>query len=246
MIAFTDIQNIIGSMKVAVSYGELSEQLTLATQRLGFDHFALAQRDPARMEFDGIRLTDLPESWLTALAKDYYYAHDPVLVALQFSATPFIWSDMESFMKLTARHRAYMQLAADHGIAQGVTVPIHVPGEPSALCSFAMTDHRPLPIESLPAAQYIASWGFETARALRNSNHASANPMHLTDLQHNVLVLVARGKSRQFASRTLKVTPVEINTALKLAQRRYRAGSCTELIVMALYDKTLSFQEVMN
>lgn len=246
MIAFTEIQNIVDNMRSALSSAALSHQLTLATRRLGFDYFALAQRDHARVELQGILLTDLPANWLSLLAKDYFYAHDPILVALQSSATPFVWGDMENFMAVNDRHRAYMKLAADNGIAQGITVPIHVPGEPSALCSFSMTDSRPLPLESLPVAQYIASSGFEAARKLRDATALSANPMGLTDLQRNILVQIARGKSRQLISRTLKVTPAQIGAALKVAQRRYRVASSTEVIVQALYDKTLSFHEIMN
>ena len=245
MIVFVELQQFVDNMRVALSHEALAEQLSLATRRLGFDHFALAQRDPARVELEGILLTDLPANWLAALAKDYFYAHDPVLVALQSSATPFVWSDMDSFMDMTDRHRAYMQLAADNGIAQGITVPIHVPGEPSALCSFSMTDNRSLPLESMPYAQYIASSGFEAARRLRNAC-PSANPMGLTDMQRSILIQMARGKSRLLISRTLKITPSEINTALKMARRRYRVASSTEVVVQALYDKTLSFHEIMN
>lgn len=245
MIAFTEIQNIVDIMRSAPSNAVLSDQLTLATRRLGFDYFALAQRDPARVELQDILLTDLPANWLAVLAKDYFYAHDPVLVALQCSATPFVWSDMGNFMEINVRHRAYMKLAADNGIAQGITVPIHVPGEPSALCSFSMTESRPLPLESLPFAQYIASSGFEAARRLRNAL-SSAKPSGLTDLQRRILIQMARGKSRLLISRTLKITPAEINAALKVVQRRYRVATSTEVVVQALYDKTLSFQEIMN
>jgi hypothetical protein len=56
------------------------------------------------------------------------------------------------------------------------------------------------------------------SRVLRNASVPSPSTTRLTGFQHDVLVQIARGKSRQLAARALKVTSAEINAALKVAR----------------------------
>lgn len=70
-------------------------------------------------------------------------------------------------MPLSSRHKAYMTQARAAGLAEGYTVPIHVPGQASGLVSFVMAQGRELPSDSLPAAQYLACFAFEAARRLK-------------------------------------------------------------------------------
>jgi LuxR family quorum-sensing system transcriptional regulator CciR len=125
-----------------------------------------------------------------------------------------------------------------------VTIPIHVPGEASGLCSFVLSSERALPRESLPAAQYLASFAFEAARRL--AGRRSPPMPRLTRRQLDCVVLAARGKSDWVAGQILGLAPDTVHKYLEQAKARVGVSSRTELVVRALYDGQISFGDLLN
>jgi LuxR family quorum-sensing system transcriptional regulator CciR len=148
----------------------------------------------------------------------------------------------------SARARAREPLARAAGLAEGYTVPIHVPGQASGLVSFVMAQGRELPSDSLPAAQYLSCFAFEAARRLnlqREVNDPSEGPK-LTQRQLDCLVLAARGKSNWVAGQLLGMSGGTVHKYLEAAKTRYGVATRTELVVRALFDGQLSFADVMG
>jgi LuxR family quorum-sensing system transcriptional regulator CciR len=246
-----DVQTYVRAVREAPSLTDVGLVLKDATRRFRFDHFALAQKthsNPGDRPVGPLRLTDYPESWVERLATNGFMADDPVLVACERSVAPFAWTNLGTIIKLTPRQRAYMAHARGAGLGEGYTVPIHVPGEASGLCSFVMQDGSPLPAESLPAAQYLACFAFEAARRLKRAEQQSeaANAPKLTQRQLDCLVLVARGKSNWVAGQLLGLSEQTVHKYVEAAKRRYGVSTRTELVVRALYDGQLSFGDVLN
>ena len=152
---------------------------------------------------------------------------------------------------MTRQQRIYMQSAHEQGLTRGYTVPIHVPGEASGLCSFVTAGNRELPGESLPAVQYLACFAFEAARRLALSRpgpdqgEAKAAP-RLTQRQLDCVVLAARGKSNWVAGKLLGLSPDTVHKYLESAKRRYGVSSRTELVVRALFDGQLTFKDIIG
>ena len=153
---------------------------------------------------------------------------------------------------MSKHQKAYMDDARAAGLDRGFTVPIHVPGQASGLCSFVTTKGRELPQASLPAAQYLACFAFESARRLVASGPAGASDAvadqvpKLTQRQLDCVVLAARGKSNWVAGKLLGLSPDTVHKYLESAKRRYSVSSRTELVVRALYDGQLSFNDIIN
>jgi LuxR family quorum-sensing system transcriptional regulator CciR len=144
-----------------------------------------------------------------------------------------------------------MSNARAAGLDTGYTVPIHVPGSASGLCSFVMTNGRDLPQASLPAAQYLACFSFEAARRLvnedtTNQEDGAEKTRRLTQRQLDCVVLAARGKSNWVAGKLLGLAPDTVHKYIESAKRRYGVSSRTELVVRALYDGQLSFSDVIH
>ena len=167
MSSFQDVQTFVRAVRTAPSLTDIGLVLKDATRAFQFDHFALAQRINAPDRLGPVRLTDFPDHWVDNLVPSGRVADDPVLLACERSVTPFTWSRLDSIMPLSSRHKAYMTQARAAGLAEGYTVPIHVPGQASGLVSFVMAQGRELPSDSLPAAQYLACFAFEAARRLK-------------------------------------------------------------------------------
>lgn len=249
---FKDVQAFVREVRAAPSLTDIGLVLKDATHSFRFDHFALAQRlpgqtDAGQMPLSTVRLTNFPDAWVQQLVGQGRIADDPVLLASERSMTPFAWRDLGRILPLTERHRAYMAQARAAGLADGYTVPIHVPGQASGLVSFVMAAGREFPAESLPAAQYLAFFAFEAARRLNLAagGRAGASGTRLTQRQLDCVVLAARGKSNWVAGQLLGLSAGTVHKYVEAAKQRYGVSSRTELVVRALYDGQLSFADAM-
>ncbi len=251
MNKLAQVQRFVRSVREAGSLAEVSHVLSEATREFEFDHFALVQRISARPAIGPVRLSDYPSDWVDLLTATAYYVHDPVLVACEKSVTPFSWDAIPGMISMTKHQTAYMANARSVGLDSGWTVPIHVPGSASGLCSFVTTKGRKLPAESLPAAQYLACFAFEAARRLVSNDDGDGETVtsiapKLTQRQLDCVVLAARGKSNWVAGQLLGVSPGTVHKYLESAKRRYSVSSRTELVVRALFDGQLSFNDVLT
>ena len=233
-------------MRDATDLDGITATLSDATRRFDFDYFGMVQRVSARLSASPVQLSDFPPAWRNLLASEDYYVNDPVLAACEKSVAPFAWADLPQLITMTRQHHAYMARAEKQGLKRGYTIPIHVPGEASGLCSFVTAGDKELPEGSLPAAQYLACFAFEAARRLVIERSASAGIPRLTQRQLDCVVLAAKGKSNWVASRLLGLSPDTVHKYLESAKKRYGVSSRTELVVRALYDGQLSFNDVLN
>src|SRR5690348_11851148 len=176
---------------------DLRELINLSSSELGFDYFAIVHHirfgHPSK---DKIRLSNYPLEWLAKLREDESF-QEPVLKAAERASTGFLWSRVDELVPLTERQRDYMKQAVDYGLAEGFTVPNHVPGETFGSCHFAIGRHSTLPEDNLPAAQSLGCFAFEAARRmLRINQEPSENyviPAPLTDRQRDCVLFAARG-----------------------------------------------------
>ncbi len=245
---FRNVQTFVRAVRTSPSLTDIGLVLKDATRSFKFDHFAMAQRINTPSRIGAVRLSDFPDQWVENLVPSGRVVDDPVLLACERSVTPFAWNNLDAILPMTARHKAYMTQARAAGLADGYTVPIHVPGQASGLVSFVMAQGRELPTESLPAAQYLACFAFEAARRLKlpmAGDDPSESP-RLTQRQLDCLVLAARGKSNWVVGQLLGLSGGTVHKYLEAAKTRYGVATRTELVVRALFDGQLSFADVMG
>jgi len=243
---FGDLQQFVSTVRDAVDLPAITAVLSDATRRFDFDYFGMIQRVSARLSASPVQLSDFPAEWQELLANEDYYVNDPVLAACERSVAPFAWSDLPTLITMTRQHHAYMANAGRQGLAHGYTIPIHVPGEASGLCSFVTAHGRELPARSLPAAQYLACFAFEAARRVVVTRSEAEGVPKLTQRQLDCVVLAAKGKSNWVTGQLLGLSPGTVHKYLENAKKRYNVSSRTELVVRALYDGQLSFHDVLN
>ncbi len=246
-----EVQRFVRTVRGAATLPEISEVLSQATREFDFDYFALVQRVSSRLAIGPVQLSDYPPEWIERLSATDYYVHDPVLLACEKSVAPFSWDALPAMFDLSKHQKSYMANARSVGLDSGYTVPIHVPGSASGLCSFVTTGGRALPQDSLPAAQYLACFAFEAARRLATDPPEGVDtkpkpPTKLTQRQLDCVVLAARGKSNWVTGKLLGLSPDTVHKYLENAKRRYGVSSRTELVVRALYDGQLSFSDVIH
>ena len=242
------VQRFADDAQSASSIIELESFITLVSAELGFDYFAIVHHvDFGRLTPNAIRLSNYPERF-TAKIREGQFAHDPVLRASERTNVGFVWSDVPQLITLSDRDRAYMRGAADLGLAEGFTVPYHIPGETLGSCHFAVSRPGSLPAAHLAAAQAIGAFGFEAARRLLASDDQAIRlgpRVPLTQRQRDCLVEVARGKSDTVIAQLLGLRPRTVNEYIEGAKRRYLVATRQQLIVRALFQSDICFAEVL-
>ncbi|HYG48173.1 MAG TPA: LuxR family transcriptional regulator [Allosphingosinicella sp.] len=227
---------------------ELRSLIEAAVRELGFDHFAIIHHVSfGTPEGENVRLTNYPVEWVGHV-REQSKLPDPVVRAAERMSSGFKWDQLESLLDMTPAEIEYMAQAARFGIAQGYTVPNHVPGETFGSCNFAVGKDRPFPDSSVSAAQALGSFAFEAARRLvkKRPGEIYLRPSPLSDRQRECLLFVARGKSDSVIAQLLDIRPKTVNEHIEAAKRRYSVATRSQLLVRALFRSEICFSEVID
>ncbi|HEY0012002.1 MAG TPA: LuxR family transcriptional regulator [Allosphingosinicella sp.] len=231
------------------SLAALDMLLADVVARLGFDYYAVGYHIvPVGEAPAAVGLTNYPVSWRGELRPGL--AHDPVVRAAERRAAGFAWDELASIIDLTAHEKARLNRAARHGLVNGFTVPVHVPGEALGSSSFAVKGDRALPRRNFIAAQALGTFAFEAMRGLlsREPGGRLASPAPdaepLTRRQRECLALVARGKSDSVIADILGIRPHTVTEHIEAARRRYAVATRSQLLVRALLAGDLTYGEI--
>lgn len=248
--SFDVVRNFVDGSSTISNMAELREAVQSSCQDLGFHYFAIIHHIRfGRPSDDKVRLTNYPLEWIARIREDASLA-EPVMKAAERTSTGFLWSSLDQHLQLTDRQTRYMEMAVKYGLAEGFTVPNHVPGESFGSCNFAVRRREDLPRHNLPAAQALGSFAFEAARQLIQKRHEPSEQYlpaaPLTDRQRDCVLFAARGKSDTVIAQLLNIRPKTVNEHIEAAKRRYLVATRTQLVVRALFRSEICFSEVLD
>ena len=233
------------SARACQDLGGLRRLLEDAARDLGFRHFALlhhaslASATPMQLRID-----NYPESWVDELVRCELAAWDPVHLASRRSGCAFAWRELGSIIPLVDRHRFILARSRHHGLGEGFTVPVNVPGEPSGSCSFAVRRGAELPRRRLLCTELIGGHAFHAARRIVMPRTQAARP-HLSRREIQCLQLLARGKTDWEIARILGISVETARQYVKRARAAYAVASRTQLVVHGLRDEWVTFEEAI-
>lgn len=231
------------------SADELAAAMAAITAELGFQYFALGHHvDIVAAGPGAMRLHNYPQCWAEYYDRNTLGVSDPVHRASHVTGIGFRWSQMATMIPLTPTDLKILALGRAHGIGNGFTVPVHVPGEARGSCSFANEVGRPLPDTMLPLAQLAGAFAFEASRRLwtgRGSDPGKSAP-RLTDRQRDCVLWVARGKGDWEISLILGISEETVARHIKQACERYGVNKRTLLVIRTLFDGTLTFSDIFR
>ncbi len=254
MSRFDDVQQFVREANRISDFESLRILLDGTTRDFGFDYYALVHHASIfQGKDDIIRLHDFPQAWAEIIKSKGYFLDDPVHIACQKSAVPFTWTDVPKIIQLTNRQREMLSAAKAAGLGGGFTVPIHIPGEYTASCTFSTRLGRDVPNESFPAAHYVGSFAFEAARRVMQRMAAKKDPRlqllpqpKLTRRQLDCVVLAGRGKSDRDVGQILGISDQTVHQHMEDAKRKYDVATRMQLVVRALFDSQLTFADLVN
>jgi LuxR family quorum-sensing system transcriptional regulator CciR len=156
---FERVGAFVDDVSLAGSQAELRTILAEISGELGFAHFALIHHVDLRSSAEPtIRIHNYPDEWERYYDRKQLGRTDPVHRACQMTAVGFAWSQLPNMIPLTRMDRAVLDAAAKQGLANGFTVPAHVPGEVNGSCSLATSKGKALQAEHLAAAQLVGAF----------------------------------------------------------------------------------------
>ena len=247
---FDVVQEFVAASGLVTDMAGLRDVISNTCKELGFDFFAIVHHIRfGHPSTDKVRLSNYPIEWLAHL-REAENLHEPVLAAAERTARGFLWSDLNSLVRLGEADERYMSRAARHGLAEGFTVPNHVPGEAFGSCHFAVRKKANMPMQNLPAAQALGAFAFEKARQLLKLSAQPSEeyvvPAPLTPRQRDCVLFAARGKSDSVIADLLNIRRRTVNEYIEGAKRRYCVATRTQLIVRALFQSEICFSEVLD
>jgi LuxR family quorum-sensing system transcriptional regulator CciR len=229
----------------------LRDLLIETTAALGFEQFALNHHvDLAGPPEDAISLMNYDSDWVEMAISKRFHIDDPIHAASTRTAIGFLWADVPRMLPLSRRQRDTLEAAKSFGLCEGFTVPIHVPGEYRGTCSFGARSLDRVPKQSLAAAQLVGAFAFEAARRIMRSRAGEiairTGIPRLSPRQLDCVVLVARGKGDWEISRLLNLSEATVHQHIGEACRRYDVAKRTQLVVRALFDGQITFNDTIR
>ena len=223
----------------------LSALLDDAARALGFQYFALLHHASLALPGRGlIRLDSYPQGWAEELVSEDLVGVDPVHHACRRTSLGFAWDQLARYTSIGGAERAVLARAARHGLGDGFTVPVNIPGEPPGSCSFAVRRGLELPRARLLSAEQLGIHAFEAARRLAGFCAKSACP-RLSRRERQCLRLVAGGKTDTVIAQILGISPETAHHYVKSARAAYDVVSRAQLVACGLRDSLVSYEEAI-
>lgn len=226
---------------------QLKGQVEDAARDLGFDYVALLHHaNPGQRGRGHVRIDNYPPAWKARLRGGALIARDPVHRACARTLTGFAWDAIGAFVALSRPVRDLFELSRAFGLGEGFTIPAHMPGEPSGSCSFVTRAGRALPRRSLLCAEQLGLHAFEAARRLSGLVGRDGPPPHFSRRELDALRLVAAGKTDWEIARILGLGHETVRQYVKQAREVYGVATRTQLVVHALRDGVIGFDEALR
>ena len=230
----------------ASTIDELREVLARAAHDLGFERFALSLEIGRGSEFGtSVLIHDYPPSWADMYIGFNLGLSDPIRRAGENSLIGFKWQQVPGLIPITDRERATYEAGIRHGIADGYTVPRHLPGETSGSCSFVIGPDGTLPESRLPEAEILGATALASARRVSGSEAWREAPQ-LTDRQRDCVLWAARNKTDWEIGGILGISRNTVVQHLRDARKRYNAIDRRALILAVVYGGLISFADIFR
>lgn len=160
------------------------------------------------------------------------YSHiDPVSQMAMRITRPFRWE--EAYVDLTPAQKAFVEHAQAYGLNYGITIPMkHAKGMPGTV-SFGATQDFTLSSEQKIELEILGRHTFERIENLIGTPSEIAQ-ITLSQREHDILTLVAQGKTNWEIGAILDLSEYSVRDYLKDVSRRLQTSNRTHTVTRAI------------
>ena len=201
----------------------LAELIGRFTLGMGYDYYRFALILPMSMQRPKVVLFNrCPDSWVQAYTENNMLACDPVIQLARKQTLPIYWNRLDeraSFLQEGSMD--VMGLAAEFGLRNGISFPLHGAAGETGILSFITSERASsdLLLESSPILSWMANYIFEAAIRvvrLRDSDQLAA----LTERETECLFWASEGKTSGEIACILGITERTVNYHLNQVTRK--------------------------
>ncbi|MDP1658764.1 MAG: LuxR family transcriptional regulator [Methylotenera sp.] len=224
----------------ALNMEQVKAHFLEVSKQLGFDSFVYALRVPTNFSNAQVIMLDgYPEGWVKRYFEAAYYESDPVMAWCIREILPIRWSDL--ILEPGSAAEAMMLDAAEYGLRDGVTMPVHSPQGELGILSLSLDAPperaRAITETALPIIQLLATHLHQAVRRLGSlSQEVDAN---LTMRERECLTWAADGKTSNEIAQLLGISDNTVNFHLNNAMQKLDVVSRQHAIGKASFQRLI-------
>jgi len=211
---------------------EIRDKLSVLLSACGFNHFLVARLPQPRENIGpAFLLKRWPQAWQSRYDRYSYYQYDPAGRHCFETIEPFLWSDLRLGPRSDPMGYRVMQEAAEHGLKEGLCIPINDAKGFQAVVSMA-GEAIELPPKAKRAIHLLSIYAYGAAERL---SHGRRPPvMRLSTRERDVLSYMANGLTAAQAGAALAISETTVLTHLRNAKQKLGTRTVTHTVVEAL------------
>lgn len=219
------------------SIDEINTLTSSFASQLGFDTFVYALRIPTQFSESKVIVTSTyPESWLAHYFENDYSSNDPVLGHCTRHIVPIQWEDVAAEASL--RGSQIMHEAAEFGLREGVSVPVHSPHGELGIFSMSLDrtrqSAREITTHSIPYAHLLSAYVHEAVKRVSDLSQPQLKQNTLSLREKECLRWAADGKTSWEIANVLNLSERTVNFHLKNAAVKLEVFSRQHAVVKAI------------
>lgn len=235
---------VIATIRALDDPHAVQEHFARAASGYGIEFFACTQLPRPGEALSSLVLGGIwPSEWTLRYISRNYVMRDPVVVEVFRTLYPFTWSELDARPALTATGRRIIAEAAEFGLRQGFTVPLHDMDGQTAIVSMA---GRACALDDPRAGAELHLLSIYTHARLRELHTAPApldrpSRARLTPREQECLYWVAEGKSDWEIGEILSLSEHTVHSYIESAKRKFDVTTRIQAVVRALGEGDLRF-----
>ncbi|BDC88684.1 LuxR family transcriptional regulator [Aeromonas caviae] len=203
----------------------LSELIGRFTLGMGYDYYRFALILPMSMQRPKVVLfNQCPDSWVQAYTVNNMLACDPIIQLARRQTLPIYWNRLDEKARfLQEGSMDVMGLAAEFGLRNGISFPLHGAAGENGILSFITRERASsdLMLESSPILSWMSNYIFEAAiRIVRQSMREDDPQEPLTERETECLFWASEGKTSGEIACILGITERTVNYHLNQVTRK--------------------------
>ncbi|MGL4251665.1 MAG: LuxR family transcriptional regulator [Aeromonas sp.] len=203
----------------------LSELFGRFALGMGYDYYRFALILPMSMQRPKVVLfNQCPDSWIQAYAAKNMLACDPIIQLARKQTLPIYWNRLDERVSfLQEGSMDVMGLAAEFGLRNGISFPLHGAAGETGILSFITAERASsdLLLESSPILSWMSNYIFEAAiRCVRASLQDGSGKEPLTERETECLFWASEGKTSFEIACILGIAERTVNYHLNQVTRK--------------------------
>ena len=214
----------IEQINSATDLDDVFDKLTEYGLSLGFETISLSPLiNPAVLDIDIslVGRSTWPDEFLQTWINKNYVIHDPVSRRALTNHNIVMWKD--AYKTASAKGRHILDEGAEYGLAEGMSVPVHLPQLPPGAIAFSGS-HCDFSPEEMAEIQLISTPAY--SRFMRLSDFDDiAQISTLTERECEILHYVAAGKTNRQIANLFTISEYSIKDHMKNISLKLRAAN---------------------